>query len=255
MNISEQPIGVLDSGTGGVGTLKEIVQLLPCEDFIYYGDAGNAPYGTKSTTEVMNCVDHVLKILLARNIKALVIACNTATSVAAAKLREELTIPVIGVEPALKPAAMARGNGKILVLATPVTLSLPKFGQLMELYGEGAIPIPCPGLMELVEKKDAQACRTYLENILSQYDPKDMDAVVLGCTHYVFLRSMIRDMLPEHVMITDGNEGTAKQLQRVLKAKGIERQTGKGTVEFMTSGTDEQLSVMKEFFANDHILF
>ena len=254
MSLKDNPIGVLDSGTGGVGTLKEIVRLLPCEDFIYYGDAGNAPYGTKSTDEVMHCVYRVLEQLTARNIKALVIACNTATSVAAAKLREELTIPVIGVEPALKPASMARGDGKILVLATPVTLSLPKFGQLMGLYGEGAIPIPCPGLMELVEKKDATGCRVYLEKIFSQYDPNDLDAIVLGCTHYVFLRSMIRKMLPMRVVITDGNEGTARQLQRVLRAHGLERMEGKGSIEFMTSGTEEQLSVMKEFFINDHIL-
>lgn len=253
MNEIDNPIGVFDSGTGGIGTLKEIVRLLPCEDFIYYGDTGNAPYGTKSADEVMRCIYAVLDKLTRRNIKALVIACNTATSVAAARLREELTIPVIGVEPALKPAAMARKKGSILVLATPVTLALPKFGQLMELYGEGAIPTPCPGLMELVEKKDAKGCHDYLENIFSQYDPKDLDAIVLGCTHYVFLRPMIRKMMPDHVLITDGNEGTARQLQRVLRCEGLERLTGKGTVEFLTSGTQEQLTVMKEFYLNDQI--
>lgn len=254
MNMAENPIGVFDSGTGGISTLKEIVRLLPCEDIIYYGDTANAPYGTKSTDEVMQCVYRVLEKLNERNIKALVIACNTATSVAAAKLREELKIPVIGIEPALKPAALARKNGHILVLATPVTLSLPKFGQLMSLYGEWAIPTPCPGLMEMIEKKDTIGCRKYLEDIFSRYDPKDLDAVVLGCTHYVFLRPMLSQMLPEHVMITDGNEGTAKQLQRVLQANGLERETGNGTVEFMTSGTKEQLSVMKEFFINENIL-
>lgn len=254
MTMAENPIGVFDSGTGGISTLKEIVRLLPCEDIIYYGDTANAPYGTKSTDEVMNCVYKIIQKFNERNIKALVIACNTATSVAAAKLRKELKIPVIGIEPALKPAAMVRKNGHILVLATPVTLSLPKFGQLMALYGEGAIPTPCPGLMELIEKKDTIECRKYLEEILSCYDSKDLDAVVLGCTHYVFLRPMLRQMLPEHVMITDGNEGTAKQLQRVLQSHDLERKNWNGMVEFMTSGTMEHLSVMKEFFMNDNIL-
>lgn len=254
MNTSADPIGVFDSGVGGISTLKEAVRLLPTEDFIYYGDTANAPYGTKSTDEVMKCVRNVLKRLLSENIKALLIACNTATSVAAATLRQELSIPVIGMEPALKPASMARKDGNILVLATPVTLALPKFQLLMSQYGEGAIPVPCPGLMDLVERRDAEECRDYLGKLMEQYDPEETDAVVLGCTHYVFLRGMLETMLPKRIMIADGNAGTARQLQRILEQNGLERREGAGSVRFLTSGDENQANIMKEFFSKELFL-
>lgn len=249
MHTSVDPIGVFDSGVGGISTLKETVQLLPFEDFIYYGDTANAPYGTKSADEVMHCVRNVLKRLMTENIKALMIACNTATSVAAATLRQELSIPVIGIEPALKPASLVRKDGNILVLATPVTLALPKFQLLMGQYGEGAIPVPCPGLMDLVEQRDTEGCRTYLRKLFEQYDPEKTDAVVLGCTHYVFLRDMLEKMLPQRIMIADGNLGTARQLQRILEQNGLKRTEGHGSVQFLTSGSEEQVAVMKEFFS------
>lgn len=251
MNTAADPIGVFDSGVGGISTLKEAVRLLPTENFIYYGDTANAPYGTKKTEDVMKCIRNVLKVLMGENIKALMIACNTATSVAAATLREELAIPVIGIEPALKPASMARKQGNILVLATPVTLSLPKFRHLMEQYGEGAIPVPCPGLMELVEQRDNDGCRAYLKQLTERYDPSKTDAVVLGCTHYVFLRGMLEKMLPSRIMIADGNEGTARQLQRILNRDGLEQTDGKGSVRFMTSGGEEQIGIMKDFFSGE----
>ena len=254
MNTAADPVGVFDSGVGGISTLKEAVRLLPAEHFIYFGDTANAPYGTKSTDEVMKCVRNVVNRLLAENIKALMIACNTATSVAAATLRNELTIPVIGIEPALKPASLVRKDGNILVMATPVTLALPKFRNLMAQYGDGAIPVPCPGLMELVEKREPESCRAYLEKLFERYDPEKTDAVVLGCTHYVFLRKMLEKMLPSRITITDGNEGTARQLQRVLDRSGLERKEGRGSVRFMTSGTAEQTDIMQDFFSKELFL-
>lgn len=144
------PVGVFDSGVGGISVLAAMAKLMPGEHFIYCGDTANMPYGTKPQAEVMTCVRGVIGRLLDRDVKAIVIACNTATSVAAATLRQELTLPIIGMEPALKPAALLRNNGRILVLATPNTLRLPKFQTLMSRWGEGAIPVPCPGLMDLV---------------------------------------------------------------------------------------------------------
>ena len=134
MNQKRDPIGVLDSGVGGISTLREMVRELPDERFIYYGDMANAPYGTKSTEEVIGCVRNVVDKLTEQHIKALVIACNTATGAAAAVLREELTIPVVGMEPALKPAARMRKNGSVLVLATPLTLHQEKFENLSDAY-------------------------------------------------------------------------------------------------------------------------
>ena len=245
MNQAEHPIGVFDSGVGGISALRAMVRTLPQEHFIYYGDTANAPYGTKGTGEVIACVRQVTDRLLARNIKALVIACNTATGAAAYTLRRELTIPVIGMEPALKPASEIRKNGDVLVLATPLTLHQEKFNLLMEKYGEGAVRVPCTGLMELVEQEDWQGAEAYLKEVFAQYDTSKVDAVVLGCTHYVFLKDMIRGMLPERVAITEGSEGTARQLKRVLARNRLLRENGEGRVELETSGSPEDLDKMR----------
>ena len=245
MNQSEHPIGVFDSGVGGISALQAMIRMLPREHFIYYGDTANAPNGTKETGEVIRCVRQVTERLNARNIKALVIACNTATGAAAYTLRRELTIPVIGMEPALKPASEVRKNGDILVLATPLTLHQEKFNLLMEKYGEGAVRVPCTGLMELVEQEDWHGAKAYLEEVFALYDLKKVDAVVLGCTHYVFLKDMIRRMLPEHIAITEGSEGTARQLKRVLARSHLLNESGEGLVELETSGSPEDLEKMR----------
>lgn len=228
MNQKRDPIGVFDSGIGGISTLREMIRELPEERFIYFGDTANAPYGTKRTSEVISCVRGVVNRLLERNIKALVIACNTATGAAAATLRKELSIPVVGMEPALKPASLMRKNGSVLVLATPLTLRQEKFENLMKQYGEGAVKVPCPGLMELVEADDGEGALKYLQELFTRYPPEKVDAVVLGCTHYVFLKDMIRDLLPERIAITDGNAGTARQLRRVLEREGLLNGEGPG---------------------------
>ena len=244
------PIGVFDSGVGGISTLREMVRELPEERFIYYGDMAHAPYGTKTTEEVTECVRNVVGYLAARNIKALVIACNTATGAAAATLRSELTIPVVGMEPALKPASKARKDGSVLVLATPLTLQQEKFENLMKQYGEGAVKVPCPGLMEIVEADDGAAALHYLQELFSRFDVDRVDAVVLGCTHYVFLRDMIRDLLPDRIAITDGNAGTARQLRRVLAERNLLNDAGPGSVELETSGTERDLELMKKLLRN-----
>ena len=229
------PIGVFDSGVGGIGTLAALRRELPQERFLFYGDTANAPYGTKSREEVMGCINRIMEHLLAQDVKAVVIACNTATAVAAAELRAKYTLPIIGIEPALKPAHEMRRDGSILVLATPMTLKLEKFRALYERYGEGAIPLPCPGLMELVEREADDEARRYLLELFSPYDLTKVDAVVLGCTHYVFLRQVLKDILPDTVSVLDGNAGTARQLRRVLTANDL-LADGQGSITLETSG-------------------
>ena len=246
MNQARDPIGIFDSGVGGISTLREMIRELPDERFIYFGDTANAPYGTRSTEEVIVCVRNVVGRLLKKNIKALVIACNTATGAAAATLRRELSIPVVGMEPALKPASKIRKDGSVLVLATPLTLQQEKFENLMKQYGEGAVKVPCPGLMELVEAEDADGARRYLQELFSRYPEDRVDAVVLGCTHYVFLKDMIRELLPERIAITDGNAGTARQLRRVLAQDGLLNTEGPGSVELETSGREKDLVLMRK---------
>ena len=250
MNQKRDPVGVFDSGVGGISTLREMIRELPDERFIYYGDMAHAPYGTKSSEEVVACVRAVVDRLMEKRIKALVIACNTATGAAAATLRKELTIPVVGMEPALKPASKVRKNGSVLVLATPLTLQQEKFENLMRQYGQGAVKVPCPGLMELVEVDDGAGALNYLKELFSRYPVDQVDAVVLGCTHYVFLKDLIRDLLPERIAITDGNAGTARQLRRVLDREGLLNDEGPGCVELETSGTEEQLELMKKLMEN-----
>lgn len=239
------PIGVFDSGVGGIGTLAALRRELPQERFLFYGDTANAPYGTKSREKVMACVSRIMEHLLMQDVKAVVIACNTATAVAAAELRARYTLPIIGIEPALKPAHELRHGGSILVLATPMTLRLEKFQALYARYGEGAIPLPCPGLMELVECEADDLARRYLLDLFAPYDLTKVDAVVLGCTHYVFLRPILADILPPTVSVLDGNEGTARQLRRVLTANDL-LADGQGSVTLETSGNPANvLPVMK----------
>ena len=232
----ERAVGVFDSGVGGISTLAEMTRLMPRERFLFYGDTANAPYGTQPREAVLGYVRHVMEQLLARDVKAVAIACNTATAVAAAELRATYDLPIIGIEPALKPAHELRHGGSILVLATPMTLRLEKFRRLMARYGEGAVPLPCPGLMELVEREAFDQAERYLREHFSPYDMQSVDAVVLGCTHYVFLRPVLSRILPDTVRVLDGNLGTARQLRRVLEERDLARQAGEGSVTFLTSG-------------------
>lgn len=240
-----RPIGVFDSGVGGIGTLAEMLREMPRERFLFYGDTANAPYGTKTREDCMACIERVMQHLLDADVKAVVIACNTATAVAAKELRARYELPIIGIEPALKPAHEMRRGGSILVLATPMTLRLEKFRDLYARYGEGAIPLPCPGLMELVEREAHEEARAYLTALLAPYDLNTVDAVVLGCTHYVFLRPLLGELLPERVKVLDGNVGTARQLRRVLTERGL-LSDGPGGLTLETSGDAERvLPVMR----------
>lgn len=246
-------IGILDSGMGGISVLRKAVQLLPNENFIYYGDNKNAPYGRRPPEEIHALSEQAVNHLLAQEIKALVIACNTITSAYAATLRARVDIPVIGMEPAIKPASLARSNGRVLALATRATLSMEKFSKLMDIYGEGVIPIEGAGLVELVEAgmADSDAARDALARIFAPYAQKQIDAIVLGCTHYPFLRKQIETFFP-HARIFDGREGTVRQLERRLRATdSLTRQAGPGEIRFETSGGSDTLAQMKMLFRSD----
>lgn len=242
------PVGVFDSGVGGISVLRELERLLPEEDYVYYGDSAHAPYGEKSEEEIRALAWQVVERLSERGIKALVIACNTATAAAAPLIRARLDMPVVAMEPALKPASACAHGGKVLVLATPLTLRLDKFHHLMEQYGRDALPMPCPGLMELVERglTEGPELDEYLDGIRRRAGDNRIDAVVLGCTHYVFLRAAIERAFPQ-ARVVDGNAGTARQLGRLLNARGIARgEPGRrGRVELMTSGAPEELKLMR----------
>ncbi len=207
---------MIDSGIGGLSVLALAHKMLPQENFYFYADAANAPYGDKQPYEIINILHSIIEKHSHMPIKAILLACNTATSAAAAKLRSELPIPVIGMEPALKPAAL-NTKGRVLVMATQLTIREEKFRKLLGKFEEGRdiISLPCPGLMEIVEKspKDS-AAENYLTDRLRPY-ADNLEAIVLGCTHYVFLRPVIEKIFPK-IRIYDGNEGVVRHLNTIL---------------------------------------
>ena len=245
------PIGMFDSGAGGISVLKEAIAYLPQEQFIFYGDTLNAPYGTRPREEVYALSKAVVEELIARDAKAVVIACNTATSAAAARLRAEYDFPIIGMEPALKPASLLHKDGVVLSLATPGTIAGEKYAQLYSVYGEGVISLPCPGLMEFVERgeMDSRELKNYLSRLFAPYMDQKVEAIVLGCTHYVFLKKAIGAFFPETPLI-DGNLGTVRQLERRLKeADLLAPEDAKGGVTLLSSGGEAALAVMRALLA------
>lgn len=245
MDISEKPIAVFDSGVGGISVLRELVRLLPNENYIYFGDSKNAPYGTKSTDEVRRLTILNTEKLFSLGAKAIVVACNTATSAAIDFIRASHKDKiVIGIEPALKPAAENRTGTKIAVMATPVTLREEKFCRLMQaVHGQNEIiELPCPHLVELVEGGKAESDETYnyLKDIFNPYINSPPDAVVLGCTHFPFAKNVLKRLLP-NAEFFDGGEGTAKETMRRLKNDGILNLSGKkGNIRFIFSAPEEE---------------
>ena len=226
MKDNRRQIAVFDSGVGGISVLRELVKALPHELFLYYGDSANAPYGTKTTEQVIDLTTRHIGELIDRGAKAVVIACNTATSAAAEILREKYPlIPIIGIEPALKTAVMSGSHPRVLVMATPMTLRLEKFHRLMDRYESlGQVYLlPCPGLAELVEQGElrGEKIESYLNKLLRDYRDNAVDAAVLGCTHYPFVKPVIASILGDRVQIFDGSRGTARELTRRLEAEGL----------------------------------
>ena len=246
--MKDLPVGVFDSGVGGISVLSEMVRLLPGEDFLFYGDNANAPYGVKPREEIRMLAKECARHLYTRGIKALVVACNTATSAAIEDLRREYTdIPVIGIEPALKPAVMTGSHPCVVVMATPMTVEGDKFHMLSDRFKEQAevIALPCPGLMEYVEKGvlSGKELDDFLEDLLGPYRGKGLTGIVLGCTHYPFLKKPIRKVIGPAVDLFDGGFGTARELRRRISEAGLLRDepSRKGSVTFLNSSDDPSL--------------
>lgn len=232
------PIVVFDSGVGGLSTLAACRELMPEEDYLYYGDTAFAPYGDKTREQVRERVAALAKTFFCEHgAKALVLACNTATSAAAAFLREVWGNSIIlGLEPALKPAVEYFGERDILVLATALTLSQEKFQALYQSFASKAAitPVPCPGLMELIEQEEpAEKLESYLRQKLGPDDGRGT-VFVLGCTHYLFLKPLLKKLYPEAIL-EDGNLGAARHLDCLLRQKGLRNLVGSGDLEIDAS--------------------
>ena len=235
------PVGALDSGLGGLSVLKEVRRLLPAEDLVFACDCGMAPWGDRSDDWIRTRVNHIADYLLSRKCKALVIACNTATAVAVEQLRARVNVPVIGIEPAVKPAVKISRSGVVGVIATTKTIRSPRLRRLIEKFsfGEKVVTMPCPGLMEKVEAgafgspDTVEMLHRYIDPLLSQ----GADTLVLGCTHYPFLIQAIRQITGDDVRIIDPSPAVARRLQSQLEEFGLlEQEQRTGTEEFWCTG-------------------
>lgn len=244
MDIKNSPIGFFDSGVGGLSVLREAISIMPNENYIYFGDSKNAPYGTKELDEVRRLTFNAADFLRKKNVKAIVVACNTATSAAIEELRNKyIDIPIIGIEPALKPAVKLNRKGSIIIMATPMTLREKKFKQLMLKYDDGCdiVPMPCPRLVEFVESGilEGEELEEYLRSKLKDYIEKDIAAIVLGCTHYPFIKETLAKVVGKEIPLIDGGLGTSHELQRKLKEKGTLTESEiRGNIEIYNSTND-----------------
>jgi glutamate racemase len=245
-----RPIAFFDSGIGGLSVLSTAYRLLPDECFVYYGDSARAPYGSRTPEEISAFTVECVGRLAEHDMKALVIACNTATSVAIERIRAWLQIPVISMEPAIKPAFEQRKDGRVAVMATPATLSQPRFLRLRGRIDPNneALLLPCSGLVELIEKGDfkSQEIFAYLEDLFAPHKDQKLDSVVLGCTHFVLIAEAVRSVcerLYPGISIVDGNEGTVRHLARVLDQRGMlnSKPYGGDRVVFFSSGDADRL--------------
>jgi glutamate racemase len=222
---TRQPIGVFDSGVGGLSVLREIRRELPGEDLLYVADSGHAPYGDKSAGLIETRSIAIVEFLLSQHAKAIVVACNTATGVAIQTLRARFPVPIVAMEPAVKPAAAHTRSGVIGVLATSMTIASDNFAKLHERFGADVkiLMQACPGLVEQVETGDLSGDRTraLVEQYVLPLLAQEADTLVLGCTHYPFLASLIREIAGPPVQIIDPSPAIARELRRRLAHSGL----------------------------------
>ncbi|MGA7751163.1 MAG: glutamate racemase [Gallionella sp.] len=241
----ENPIGVFDSGVGGLSVLREIRRALPGEDLLYMADSGHAPYGDKSAQLIEARSVAIVEFLISRRAKAIVVACNTATGVAIQMLRARFSIPIVAMEPAIKPAAAHTQSGVIGVLATSRTIASDNFAKLHDRFGADVniLVQACPGLVEQVEAGDLSGDKTraligqYVVPLLEQ----GADTIVLGCTHYPFLAALIQEIAGPTVSIIDPAAAIARELRRRLSnADLLSTGSRAGTEQFWTSAAPDK---------------
>lgn len=241
-------IGIFDSGIGGMTLLHQALVSLPNEKYIFYADTDNVPYGTKTREQVIALVDDVMRFMIAHDCKAVVIACNTATAVAAKIMRAKYQIPIIGIEPAVKPAVAESHGKRVMVVATPLTVKEKKLKNLVERVDDAHLVdlLALPKLVEFAERGEfsSHAVEQYLRDRLSAYRIEEYGELVLGCTHFNYFKDSFQKILPESVHIIDGSEGTVRQLARVLKERNqledtaIEERKNDTRVRYFYSGRE-----------------
>lgn len=237
--MSARPIGIFDSGVGGLSVAKEIAHRLPHERLLYFADTAYCPYGGRPLPEIRERSLEVADELVRRGAKAVVVACNTATGAALEALRATFSVPIVGLEPAVKPAVARSRNGRVGVMATTTTLKTERFARLLREHAAGVqvFAQPCPGLADLVEagETDGELLLGVLRELLAPLQTGEVDTVVLGCTHYPFVKSAIASVMGEGVEILDSGAAVARQVERVLREGEVVAEGGAGGIEVLTS--------------------
>lgn len=251
---NSQPIGMFDSGVGGTTIFKAVREKLPMENIVYLADSLNAPYGGKSKNKIVDLCLKNTEFLLDKDCKLIIAACNTATTNAITELRDKFDIPFIGVEPAIKPAAFYSTKSCVAVLATPGTLASHLFDQTSGLFAKNKeiIKLEGRGLVEAIEEGRVDAGSTFerLKNILAPVQDRDIDYLVLGCTHFPYLRFQLKKLLPSHVKIIDSGEAVAEQTYQVLKTNRQLTETQSAKSVFYTNKNPE---ILREFVSDNAV--
>ncbi len=244
---STQPIGIFDSGVGGLSVLRAVRAQMPEEAVLYFGDQGHIPYGPRPMEQIRSFSEAITRFLLARSAKLIVVACNTASAAALKHLRETFPdVPFVGMEPAVKPAAEQTTTGKVGVLATPATFQGALYASVVERFASGVelFQDTCTGLVQEIEQGNLSGTgtRRILESALKPMLEKNIDTVVLGCTHYPFVIPLVQEIVGDKVRVIDPAPAVAKQVRRLLEAGGEKSPAGvKGPVRFFTSGEADGL--------------
>lgn len=243
-------IGVFDSGVGGISVLRELRRELPAERLIYFADSGHCPYGGKSREQIVTRACAITDVLIEQGAKLIVVACNTATIAAVEHLRATYPLPFVGMEPAVKPAVTHTRSGVVGVLATGAALAGDKFHHLVAQHAQAVrvITQPCPGLVEQVEKGDLDGpdTRRLVERYVEPLMAQGADVIVLGCTHYPFLRPLIQSIVGDRVLLLDTGAAVARQTRRVLAREGLlEVGDASSPIEWRSSGDIAQLQRLR----------
>lgn len=232
-------IGIFDSGIGGLTVLHQALLTLPKEDYIYYADTDNVPYGTKRREEIIGFVDHAVEFLVGKGVKAIVIACNTATSTAIDYVRSKYTLPILGMEPAVKPAVASSNGKRVMVIATPITVREEKLRNLIEQVDDDhrVDLLALPNLVRFAEAGsfEGDEVEQYLRQELRTYKLENYSALILGCTHFNYFKDTYRKIFPKEVAFIDGSEGTVNYLKKILIEKK-QLENNRGMVEYYMSG-------------------
>ena len=244
---TQSPIGIFDSGIGGISVLRAIREQMPEEAILYFGDQGHIPYGPRPMQQIRDFSEAIARFLLEHGAKIIVVACNTASAAALTYLRGLFPqAQFVGMEPAVKPAAEHTHTGKVGVLATPATFQGALYASVVERFANGVelFQNTCPGLVQQIEQGNLQGeqTRRILEDALLPMLEKNIDTVVLGCTHYPFVIPLIQDIVGKGVRVIDPAPAVARQTRRLLDARGIRNSSSsRGDVSFYTSGDPEKL--------------